>query len=168
MPANPNWARWIFASLADYLKKVAQANDVAVMVEGLDERSSQFMEAADRVEIRITGPSVRELSHNYWVLKVDANVLLSSRFDGPDTRNRYTFTQLAGIFQSAMDAAIAIYRYGSQSGDDETLVGCLSPLSGRQDAVKVFHFGQVNETDGLRQSMIDAKYVMELSDNEDT
>jgi len=67
-----------------------------------------------------------------------------------------------------MDAAIAIHRYGNQQGDDETLVGCLSPLSGRHDAVRVFHFGQINTTDGLRQSMIDAKYVMELSDNDIT
>lgn len=166
MPANANWTRWIFASLATYLKQVARDNDLAVMVEGLDERSTEFMHACDRVEIRITGPFIRELSHNYWELKVDVNVLVSSRFDGPDTRNRYTFAQIAGIFQAAMEAVIAIYRYGNQPGDDETLVGCLSTLTGRRDAVKVFHFGQVNSTDGLRQSMIDAKYVMELSDNE--
>ena len=168
MPANPNWPRWIFASLATYLKQVATDNQLAALVEGLDERSTQFMEASDRVEIRITGPFIRELSHSYWELKVDANVLLSSRFDGPDTKNRYTFAEIAGIFQAAMDAAIAVYRYGNQPGDDETLVGCLSPLTGRYDAVRVFHFGQINTTDGLRQSMIDAKYGMELFDNENT
>jgi len=154
MPANPNWARWIFASLATYLKQVAQENNILVLVEGLDERSTEFMQATDRAEVRITGPFIRELSHNYWELKVDVNVLLTSRIDGPDTKNRYTFTRFAGIFQAA--------------GDDETLVGCLSPLSGRRDAVRVFHFGQINTTDGLRQSMIDAKYVMELSDNDIT
>jgi len=168
MPANPSWARWLFASLATYLKQVAQDNNILVLVEGLDERSTEFMQATDRAEVRITGPFIRELSHNYWELKVDVNVLLTSRIDGPDTKNRYTFTRFAGIFQAAMDAAIAIHRYGNQQGDDETLVGCLSPLSGRHDAVRVFHFGQINTTDGLRQSMIDAKYVMELSDNDIT
>lgn len=162
MAANRNWPRWIFASLATYLKQVATDNALPALVEGLDERSAQFMEATDRAEIRITGPFIRELSHNYWELQVDANVLLSSRFDGPDRKNRYTFAQLAGAFQAAMDSAIAVYKYGNQPGDDDSLVGCLSPLSGRRDAVRVFHFGQVNPTDGLRQSMIDAKYVMEI------
>lgn len=163
MAADPNWPRWIFASLATYLKQVATDNNLAVMVEGLDERSAEFMEATDRVEIRITGPFIRELSHNYWELQVDANVLLSSRFDGPDTKSRYTLVQATGLFQSAMDAAIAVYRYGANPGDDESLVGCLSPLSGKRDAVRVYHFGQINTTDGLRQSMVDAKYVMEIT-----
>lgn len=163
MAADVNWPRWVFASLATYLKQVAQDSNTPAMVEGLDERSSEFMGATDRVEIRITGPDIRELSHNYWQLKVEANVLISSRFDGLGAKNRYSFTQIAGVFQMAMDAAIAVYRYGNRAGDDETLVGCLSPLSGRRDAVRVFHFGQINTTDGLRQSMIDAKYVMELS-----
>ena len=35
------------------------------MVEGLDERTTAFMEATDRVEIRITGPFTRDLSRNY-------------------------------------------------------------------------------------------------------
>jgi hypothetical protein len=168
MPADQNWARWIFASLATYLKQVAVDNRLAVMVEGLDERSTEFMHASDRVEIRITGPFIREVSHDYWRLNVDANVLVTSRFDGPDAKTRYTFTQIAGIFQAAMEAAIAVYRYGNQPGDDETLVGCLSPLAGRHDAVKVFHFGQVNSASGLRQSMVDAKYVMDLTNNQIT
>ena len=165
MPANPNWARWLFASVATYLKQVAEEENVSVMVEGLDERSTPFMEASDRVEIRITGPFTREPSRNYYQLRLDVNVLISSRFDGPD-KNRYAFTQLAGLFHEAMDGAIAIYKFGNQPGDDETFVGCLSPLSGRNDAVRVLHFGQINATDGLRQSMVDARYAMEIYDSQ--
>jgi hypothetical protein len=168
MSANANWARWIFASMATYLKQIAVAQQLPVMVEGLDERTSQFMEASDRVEIRITGPFTRELSRNYYELRIDVNVLISNRFDGPD-KNRYTFARLAGVFHEAMDGAIAVYKYGDQLGDDETaLVGCLSPLSGRNEAVRVFHFGQVNTTDGFTQSMVDARYVMHINDNETT
>lgn len=166
MSANPNWTRWVFASLATYLKQVATVNHIPALIEGLDERTEAFMNATDRVEIRITGPFTRELSRGYYQLKAEANVVLSCRFDGPDTKNRYEFTRYAGVFHQAMDAVIAVYRYGNLPGDDNSLVGCLSPLSGRQDAVRVFHFGQINPTDGLRQSMVDAKYVMELFDNQ--
>lgn len=164
MPANPNWARWMFASVATYLKQVAKDNNLPVIVEGLDERTTAYMAATDRGEIRITGPFTRELSRHYFELKLDVNVLLSSRFDGP-AKNRYEFTKFAGLFHEAMDGAIAIFKFGNLPGDDETaLVGCLSPLTGRNDAVRVFHFGQINSTDGLRQSMVDARYVMEIYD----
>jgi len=166
MPANPNWARWVFASMATYLKQVAQDNNVPALIEGVDERASAFMDASDRIEIRITGPYTRELSHNYYELSLDVNVLITSRFDGPD-KNRYTPQKIAGIFQEAMDGAIAVYRYGDQPGDDDhALVGCLSPRSGRRDAVRVLHFGQLNATDRIRQSLVDCGYVMEIYDNE--
>jgi hypothetical protein len=168
MPANPHWARWIFASVATYLKQVAEEQQVPALVEGLDTRTNEFMEATDRVEIRITGPFTRELSRGYFDVRLEVNVMISSRFDGPE-KNRYTFTDIAGAFHQAMDGAIAVYKFGNQPGDDEhALVGCLSPMSGRNDAVRVLHFGQVNTTDGLRQSMVDARYAMEIYDNETT
>ena len=39
MSANPNWARWVFASVATFLKQVAQSQQLAVLVEGLDDRN---------------------------------------------------------------------------------------------------------------------------------
>jgi len=166
MPANPNWARWLFASTAAYLKQIAAQENVAALVEGLDIRTDALMSATDLAEIRFTGPFSRELSHNYYELKFDINVLISSRY-GSQEKNRYEFTRIAGIFHEALDSVIAVYKCGNMPGDDaNALVGCLSPLSGRNDAVRVFHFGQNNPTDGLRQSMVDARYRMEINDTE--
>lgn len=159
--ANANWARWVFASLATYLKEEVP---VLSVVEGFDERSAEFQQTSDRAEIRITGPFIRELSRGYWELQATANVLLTCRFDGPDVKNRYTFVHLAGLFQEAMQREIPVYRHGNSDGDDGSLLGCLRTLSGRNDAVRVFHFGQMNPTDGVRQTMIDAKYIMEIEE----
>jgi hypothetical protein len=161
MSANPNWARWIFASVATYLKRVARENNIPAMVEGLDERTTAFMQAGDRAEIRVTGPSTREVGHNYYELQMDVNVLVSSRFDAPD-KDRYSFARIAGIFHEALDGPIAVYKYGDDPGDDQTFIGCLSPSTGRNQAVRVLHFGQVDPTDGLRQSMVDARYRMDI------
>jgi hypothetical protein len=66
-----------------------------------------------------------------------------------------------------MDGAIAVYKYGNGPDDDESqLVGCFSLASGRNDAIKVIHFGQIDPTTRLKQSMVDARYVMEISTNE--
>lgn len=164
MSANSCWARWIFASLADYLKKVATDHNIVALIEGVDDRTDAIMQS-EHVEIAVTGPFSRELSRNYYQLKVGVRVLIQSRMDKPP-KNRYAPQRLAGIYHEALDAVIAVYRYGNESGDDQTLVGCLSPLNGRNDAVRVFNFGQHTPVDRLRQSMVDCWYVMELTNNE--
>ena len=165
MPANPNWARWVFASVATFLRQVAQSQQLPVLVEGLDDRTTEFMEATDRCEIRVTGPFTKELSHNYFQIEVVVNVLFLSRYE--EQKNQYAIIQKMGVFHEAMDGAIAVYKYGNQPGDDEhTLVGCLSPVQGRSDAIRVMHFGQITPTDRIKQSMVDARYRMEISTNQ--
>jgi len=166
MSANPNWARWIFASLATYLKQVATDNEVEVLIEGVDDRTDEIMQAADHVEIAITGPFSREMSRNYYELRVGVRLLIQSRMNNPP-KNRYTPQHIAGIYHEAMDTVIAVYRYGDDSVDDQSLLGCLSPARGRNDALRVFHFGQMTPTDRLRQSMVDCWYEMELTTNND-
>ena len=162
MSANPNWARWVFASIATYLKQVAEESHLPALVEGLDDRTTEFMEATDRCEIRITGPFTKELSHNYFQVEVLVNVLFLSRYE--EQKNQYAIMQKIGVFHEAMDGAIAVYKYGREPRDDEhALVGCLSPVQGRNDAIRVMHFGQFNPTDRIKQSMVDARYRMELS-----
>lgn len=162
MAVNSHWARWIFSSLADYLKKVATDNEIVALIEGVDDRTDANMRAENRVEIAITGPFTRELSHNYYVLKVGARVLIQSRMASV---NRYEPQRIAGIYHEAMDAAIAIYRYGNNPEDDDSLLGCLSSLNDKNNPVRVFHFGQMTPTDRLRQSMVDCWYTMELTNN---
>jgi hypothetical protein len=165
MPANPNWARWVFASVATYLKQVALEAELTAIVEGLDDRTTEFMEAPDRCEIRITGPFTREASHNYFYVEVVVNVLFVSHYE--EQKNQYAIIQKMGVFQEAMDGPIAVYQYGNEPGDDEhSLVGCLKPVQGRNDTIRVLHFGQVDPTDRLKQSMVDARYRMELFTNQ--
>jgi hypothetical protein len=165
MSANPNWARWVFASVATYLKQVAQNQQLPVLIEGLDERTTEFMNTTDRCEVRITGPFTREASHDYFVVEVVVNVLFVSRYE--ERKNQYAVIQKTGVFQEAMDGPIAVRKYGTGPEDDErALLGCLSPVQGRNDAIRVMHFGQITPTDRLKQSMVDARYRMELSTNQ--
>lgn len=167
MPADPNWARYVFASVADFLVATAKGNSLPVIVEGLDERTSGYMESTDRAEIRINGPFSQELSAGCFRLWVDVNVLLTSRMDG--AKNGYSLQRYAGIFQAAMDHSIPVWNYGDQPGDfdpndsaTQIHLGCLSPRTGTSESVKVLHFGQVEKTDRVKQSIVDARYVMYL------
>jgi len=160
MPANPNWARWIFASIAYTLKTVAESNNIPVIVEGLDDETDAFTNATDHIEIRISGPYTKKL-HGEYRLYMDVNVLLTSRFDGP-SKNRHVILKNAGLFHEAMDQEISVYRFGNEVGDDDSFLGCLVPRSGRNDTVRVVHFGKIDPTDKLKQSVVDARYVMYL------
>ncbi len=166
MAVNPNWARWIFASLAKHLKYVATENQWPVLVEGFDTRTPDFMDAPNRAEIRITGPFISERSAGYFRVWVDANVLLSSIYGGPK-QDPFWLSKAAGAFQEALTESIPVWNYGNEAGDylesDEStqvFIGCLTPRDGNQDAVSVFNFGQINDTDKLKQSAVNARLVM--------
>jgi len=162
MSASKDWARWVFASVATYLKGIAESENLPVLIEGLDERTTEFMQAPDRCEVRITGPFTRELSRNYYQLEVVVNVLFTSHYG--EEKNQYAILKAIGAFHEAMDGAITVYKHGNEPGDDETaLIGCLSPGVGRSDSVRVLHFGQVDPTTKVKQSMVDATYRMEIN-----
>lgn len=161
MTVNPNWTRWIFASIADYLKALATDNSIPVMVEGMDDATDTFSEATDRVEIRISGPFTKQL-HGEYLIYMDVNVILTSRYDGTQ-KNRYAILKNAGLFHGAMAQHIRTYKYGNEVGDDDSFLGCLVPRSGKNDIIRVLHFGQVDPTDKLKQTVVDARYEMYLT-----
>jgi hypothetical protein len=133
-------------------------------VEGLDERTTAFMDATDRVEIRISGPFTRDLSNDYYELAVDANALFVSRYE--DGKNKYDILNVIGIFQAAMDAPIPIFTFGNQPGDDGTVcIGVMEPRKNRGEAVRVMHFGQADLTNRIKQSLVDARYLLYLSND---
>ena len=157
MSINANWVRWSFASVAQHLKALAEEADVPSLMEGLDERTTDFMQAPLRVELRMSGPYTKELSPGYFQLDLDINVLFTARYE--IDANQYTINKAAGIFHVALHEAFPMLRLGDESGDDGSLVGCLLPRTEKNDAVRVFQFGQTDQTDRQKQVMIDARFV---------
>lgn len=169
MSADPNWTRWFFASAAFVLRPIASDNDWPVLVEHLEERTQEFMQASNRAEIRITGPVVHQYGPGCFRIDLDVNVLLTSRFDGQN-KNAYDIHYLAGLFQEAMGNPIPAWNYGNRDGDfvdddpdSHISIGCFLPRNDKGDeAVRVFHFGQINPTDKQKQTVVDARYTMFL------
>lgn len=159
---NPNWTRWIFASVTEHFSStVAIPNSIPMLTEGIDERDDKFMSEPDRSELRINGPFSRELSPRYWRIWVDINILVTSYFGG-DTKDAYTFERNIGLFHEFADTDIPILRYGTGVDDDGLLLGCLRPRNDKNDSVRVLHFGQINRVDRIKQGQVDARYIMYL------
>ena len=49
----------------------------------------------------------------------------------------------------------------------QRFLGCLLPRSGRNQAVRVLNFGQIDPVDKIKQTEVDARYVMELTEDND-
>lgn len=158
MAYNPNWPKWIQASIAKHFKTVANNNNYVSLVEELEERTTEFMEASDRIEIRMNGPFVKNQSANYYLLEIDANILIFSHMD-ETSENVYDGIDIAGVMAQAASGPIPVYRLGNSIDDDGEQIGCLT-LS--RDGVKVFHFGEITRQDRLRQFSVDAGYKLEI------
>lgn len=158
--ANPNWTRWIHSSIAVYLKSVATSLSLPTLIEGIDDRSEAFMSAPNRLEVRVNGPFTQEISHGYHRVYVDVNVVLKCHLGG-ELVNAFTFDQLLGELHEAMDGPIPVLAFSlvPAENDDPEHVACLVPRSGKNDAIRVIHFGQIDRTDRIREGMVDARYT---------
>lgn len=147
-----NWTRWLHASVAAYLKSAATTANVPSLAEGLEERTTSFEEAPDRLEIRFNGPYTKRLS-GLTEARVGVNVLVTSNF-GSKTKNAFSLDITLGAIHSAMDSGIPLFKMGAVT-DDLTQLGCLQVIN----EVKVFNFGQLDPKDRIRQGMVDASYL---------
>ena len=156
---NAGLQRWVFASLASYMKSVAATLSLPSLVLGFEEPNATYKTATDRVEIRITGLSSREPTNEYLMLTADLTVVLHSMLG--DTKNRYTSMEYQGAFAEAMDKDIAVYRYGNQTGDDESFVCCMVPMTGKNEGVRFLTLSDLPTVRAV-QSVCAVRYRAEI------
>jgi len=154
MPANKNWPRWIFASIADHFKAAAEADNVPLLIEGIEDRTSDKIRKLDHAELRINGPVSRNPSKDFYTLNVTVNIILQSYMT---EENAYTIIQNAGVFYAAM-GPIDVFKHGNGPDDDGSFLGCLVLREELVEPRFVAHFGQLKEDVRLRESMVGGKY----------
>ena len=158
---NPNWSRWLMASIAVYFKTVADAIPLPLMVAGVNEIVAEEQQN-DHAELRVNGPAITEVSKNFYHIEVDINILVTDLMKTTG-ENAYDIQTWCGLFQEGMAGPIPIYKYGSEAGDNSSEIGCLIPRDNKYDKIRVLHFGQINDVDRVRQSMVDGTFRMDLS-----
>jgi len=154
MAVTSDIVRWVNTSLIKYFTDIADANSITMFVEGIDERSESTMQE-NHAELRLQGPFVKKLSHSVWSITSEVNILLTIRMQMA-SQNAYLLEEQGGIFISAMDARIPVYRYG----DGDTLLGCLRVKLDRSHEIQFFNFGTLENNTRVRQGAIDATFEM--------
>lgn len=156
---NANWPRWIRSSINEYFKAIAVTRSLPYLVEGIDETESAKMRAINHVELRVSGPSSRGRSGDFN-LRVGINLLFTSIMGG-QLEQAYDVIDHIAAFQVAMQQPIPVYEY-KVPPEDDVHIGCLALVSGRNEAVEFYDFGQVGKEERVRQLMLDARYYLDL------
>jgi hypothetical protein len=153
MSVDPNWGRWIFASISDAFNQVALNNQIPLFIEGSDENTDVQLEY---FEFRTDGPYFKELSKDFWKVWVNVNVFCASK---RQKENFHRIHVVTGLATSMFANSIGIFKFGTGIGDDSTSVTCMVLESRNKEDVIVSHFGQVG-TDLLEmQATVDGCYI---------
>lgn len=128
-----------------------------MFVEGHDRLSNPI----DNLEFRLNGPNIQEVSKGCYIVDVEINILVTSIKDEMDAHKIHRNT---GIAVAAFTNLINVYKYGTGDEDDQSLLGCLILQTGRQEAIIVTQFGQVQDTNNILVSTVEAHYRMELTE----
>lgn len=170
LPPDPNWPRWIEASIAthmeDQLLNLWNANDfgmpVKMLYDGIEERTDEFMKHPYRVELRTNGPNLREQSRGCYLVQMDINILFTLCMESLD--NAFIPSLFGGFALRAMNLCIPILRTGCLDPvlDDDSFIDSLTPRPRKNDNVKLINFAQLTETDEVVQKTVDGQYEMTL------
>jgi hypothetical protein len=153
---NPNWTRWIHASISDYFKDYGRRIGLSIQVEGQDKPKRP----EDWVELRWDGPLANETTRNNWILELDINCLISSVLGRKDVHKH---KRIVGEIQSVMPKDFPIYRFGDDPIiDTQDLLGCMTLRPDNREGIITSYFGQIDVDVLLEQSSVEAHYRMHL------
>lgn len=153
---NPNWTRWIKASINDFMLNQDRADaslkesPVPFFVEGqvrANERPNVWM------EVRIDGPFYNQISRNFWEVVLEVNHVVSVLMDEEDL---YVYDKVIGLAQGAYQNCIPVYKYGSGPDDDDT---GLFELIRSERPLDTVQYGQVDEKTRLIQGSVTGEYI---------
>ena len=155
---NPNWDRWILASVSDHFKINVQ--DVFSLKEFVEGQPRDTNKNKQWFEVRMDGPFCKEQQKNQWLLVMEINCLVSTSMDDFDF---HTHRQNTGNVASGFESCINVYRYGDGPLDDQSLLGVLKLRKGLEGRVVTTHFGQIDPIVKMQQTTIEGHYEMDLS-----
>lgn len=159
---QPQIDRWCFASVSKhFVDKAAEYNalypDLAIKIEGEDDPPEKRSQR-QIIEIRMDGPEQKELSRDYWHLRVEINILISTKSNDEDFHDH---RELCGFVASWFDRCIEVRKYGNRLSDDpNVVVGTLVLDHGFREKTALAHFGQVDPATRLVQSTCEGHYDM--------
>lgn len=155
---NPSLDRWIFASVSDHFNTSLSPN-IPLYIEGQFRKNQGEKDSA---ELRIVGPTYFHQISDCWVVEINIDILLQSAMDDC---NYHRIWKDIGFAREAMQPCIPVFKYGSETGDDDSFFGNLrrfAPRGRTGEEIRTTPFGQIGPEVNLYQATVDAFYRMEF------
>jgi len=130
-----NWPRWILIALTKHFQTMADDYEIALFIE-----ETNYEKHTKYLEFRMLGPQIREVSHNYYHINVEVNILWSINMNDDDFHEQ---RRIVGTVLKAMDD-ICVY-------DDEDVYWNTLTLLRKQNN----DFGQIEADSQIIQGTIE-------------
>lgn len=153
---DPNWSRWIKASIAQHFEDAISAfsTPLQMYLEGTPRDTD---ESKDFVEVRLNGPIWCGGSQDEWTCDpITVNVFIQSKEDQEDA---YRLDKNIGLISTAFTTTIPILKLGDGPEDDGSLITCLNLKSSGKDTLRVIQFGQVTPSTQLLRAAVEGDYT---------
>lgn len=147
---NKNLPRWVYASVTKHFD--SKKDTLQLRFEGDDRTKLKN----DALELRMDGPNKRQYDKSVEYYDIYINILVISIRDEKDA---HKVQRQTGIAAAAFVNSIPVYRYGTATEDDKTLLGCLV-LEGE---VIITNFGAVEGSPNLLYSTVEGGYCLTLT-----
>lgn len=106
---NPQWHRYVFASIVKHLRTATTAAGLPFVVDFLDQRTDAWKDATSKAEATIMGPFTREQSSGLYRVRATVFVVLTSS-RSVDAGDHIDFE---GAISEALDQCIIVKDYPS-------------------------------------------------------
>lgn len=150
---NPNWPRWIFASVSKQFTDYFNEQGIICFVHGDD---SNVGVNVNSIEFRMDGPNGKQLTKTEWDLFVEVSLLITTMKDDKDAHipERYL-----GIAARAFTPGVKVFRFGDGPDDDATfLEGCLILEAEGREPLVLAKFGVVQVDLPVIQASVNGHY----------
>lgn len=159
VPTNPNWGRWITASITYEFMEDFKNSGYKLYADGQILKPSTTERG--QLELRIDGPAVtRQPSSGTYLLE---DVVVNCHVQVYNSSDLHEDKRIAGLLEVWLGRDHCIYRYGTGEDDDLTYIGALVLQTRRRlDGVKTAFFGK-EENANFEQFSVEANFNMYLS-----
>lgn len=153
-------------SSIEYIREVPRWTHLSVRKQFVNavENAPVFFEEAFKttyveplyIELRIDGPYCTPVgTRNEYEAYIEVNALVTAAFDEQDTMK---IQNLVGVVTVALSKDFCVYKLGPNSWDDKTFFESYQLIS--DDNIQVSNFGQIDPTNKIFQTSVEAHYRM--------
>lgn len=159
---NPNWIRWLHASIMSHLETELLLQPACINSDG-SLRLQLFQEGEfdtsrgnnqERIEFRVDGPYAQPCPGDYG-LYVEINCLISVL---QNESNLYRPQEITGAVAAVLSKSICLKKLGVQAGDDSSTWAVL-----RLGRVFTVNYGKIGPDISMVQSTVEVHGMAEVS-----